>query len=457
MSNLSNSNNETSLNINSKGNVWALFPILVFVVLYLGLGISFEYILEIPMGFYMIPVVVAFMVAIFVACCQHRNLSIDTKIEYMARGLADKNILMMIFIFLLAGLFVGVVGRTSAESVAYFMLSWVPIDYSIVVLFLVSCFVSISMGTSVGTITLITPIAIQVSNVTGFSLPLCVGTVISGAMFGDNLSFISDTTVAACNGQGCPMNSKFKVNFFIALPAAILSLATILVISFNSEVNGEIIKDYNLMLIIPYVLVLVGGVLGVNVFIVLIIGIISGIIFTLGFDHCSFVDLVKKINIGTTGMFETCMVAVLVASLCSLIKATNGFVALLNFIHTIFKGQRMGQIGIGLLVGFMDIATANNTVAIVMSNPIAQQMAKEYGISPRKTASLLDIFSCIMQGVIPYGAQMLVAISIVYSFEKSINAFEIMVNMYYVAFLLVSVLMFIVLGRNSKDFVASQK
>ena len=193
-----------------KSNPKALLPIGVFLVLYLGLGIVFEYVMKIPMGFYNIPIVLAFMVAILTACLQNRKVSFDDKLGIMAQGIADKNIITMLLIFLVAGSFVGVVGRSSAESVAYFMLSLIPAKFAVAVLFVVACFVSTAMGTSVGTITLIAPIAAAVSDASGFDLALCVGSVMGGAMFGDNLSFISDTTIAACNGQGCPMKDKFR-------------------------------------------------------------------------------------------------------------------------------------------------------------------------------------------------------------------------------------------------------
>ena len=204
--------------MSKKANPAALLPILVFLVLYLGLGLIFEYVLKIPMGFYSIPIVVIFLIALLVACCQNRALSFDEKLTLMGHGVGDKNIITMLLIFLAAGMFVGVVGRSSAESVAYFMLSIIPSKFAVAVLFVVSCFVSTAMGTSVGTITLITPIAIPIAAASGYSLPLCVASVMGGAMFGDNLSFISDTTIAACNGQGCAMKDKFRENFHIPSP-----------------------------------------------------------------------------------------------------------------------------------------------------------------------------------------------------------------------------------------------
>ena len=216
-----------------KGKGIALLPIGVFLVLYLGLGILFEYVMEIPMGFYNVPIVVAFLAAILVACLQNRALDFDKKLEIMAQGVGDKNIITMLLIFLAAGSFVGVVGRSSAESVAYCMLSLIPARFSVSVLFIVACFVSVAMGTSVGTITLLTPIAAAVSTASGFDLAFCVASVMGGAMFGDNLSFISDTTIAACNGQGCEMKDKFRENFWIALPAAVATLILILILSFH--------------------------------------------------------------------------------------------------------------------------------------------------------------------------------------------------------------------------------
>ena len=254
-----------------KQNPIALLPIAVFLVLYLGLGILFEYVMKIPMGFYNVPIIIAFLVAILVACLQNRSVKFDQKLEIMAQGLADKNIITMLLIFLTAGAFVGVVGRSSAESVAYFMLSLIPARFAVMVLFVVACFVSIAMGTSVGTITLIVPIAAAVSDASGFGLPLCIGSVMGGAMFGDNLSFISDTTIAACNGQGCQMKDKFRENFFIALPAAVMTLVVIAILSFMTDIAGAVSQEYHLLQIVPYILVLFGGIAGINVFVVLII------------------------------------------------------------------------------------------------------------------------------------------------------------------------------------------
>ena len=361
----------------------SLLPVGVFLVFYLGLGILFEYIMKIPMGFYNVPIVVAFLAALLVACLQNRKVGFDEKLEIMGRGIGDKNIITMLLIFLTAGTFVGVVGRSSAESVAYFMLSIIPARFAVAVLFVVACFVSTAMGTSVGTITLLTPIAAAVSQSSGFSLALCVASVMGGSMFGDNLSFISDTTIAACNGQGCEMKDKFRENFWIALPAAIVSLVLILISSFRAEIGTAVTHEY-LTQIIPYVLVLVGGIAGFNVFLVLLTGIVSGAVIMLAMGQVTPYEMLAAMGSGVSGMFETCMVAVLVAAMCALIRENGGFDVLLDVIHRVFKGSKSGQLGVGILVALLDVATANNTVAIVMANPIAKEMADDYQITPRK-------------------------------------------------------------------------
>ena len=424
-------------------NMVSLLPVGVFLIFYLGLGILFEYIMKIPMGFYNVPIVVAFLAAILTACLQNRKVSFDEKLEIMGRGIGDKNIITMLLIFLTAGTFVGVVGRSSAESVAYFMLSIIPARFAVAVLFVVACFVSTAMGTSVGTITLLTPIAAAVSQTSGFSLALCVASVMGGSMFGDNLSFISDTTIAACNGQGCQMKDKFRENFWIALPAAAASLVLILISSFRADIGASVTHEYNLTQIIPYVLVLIGGIAGINVFLVLLTGIVSGAVIMLAMGQVTPYEMLSAMGSGVSGMFETCMVAILVAAMCALIRENGGFDVLLDLIHRVLKGRKSGQLGIGILVALLDVATANNTVAIVMANPIAKEMAEDYQITPRKTASLLDTFSCISQGVIPYGAQMLVAISAVHELGNELSAFEIIPKLFYPGMLLVSSLIFI--------------
>lgn len=433
-----------------KSNGWALIPALVFLILYLGLGILFEYIFKIDMGFYNVPIVVVFMIALFVACMQNRKVSFDEKLSIMAKGFGDKNILTMILIFLCAGLFVGVTGRDSAQAVAYMMLSVTPAHFAVAVLFIVSCFVSLAMGSSCATISLIVPIAVAVSQASGYSVAFCIGSVMGGAMFGDNLSFISDTTIAACNTQGCKMKDKFKANFKIAFPAAIFTLILIIILSFNADVGFINIESYKIVMLIPYILVLIFGIMGINVFIVLLIGILSGICINLFTGNTSFYELLTNMGSGVSGMYETIMVTLLVSALCALIRSNGGFEALLGFIRKIFKGNKGGQFGMGLLVGAMDIATANNTVAIVMAGPVAKEMSKDYEINPKRAASILDTFSCIFQGIIPYGAQMLLAIAAATECEVSVSAFSIIPNLFYPFLLAATSIVYIILAKDKK-------
>ncbi|MBQ2929146.1 MAG: Na+/H+ antiporter NhaC family protein [Clostridia bacterium] len=440
-----------------KGNPMALLPIGVFLLMYLGLGLLFEYGMKIPMGFYNVPIVAAFLVAICTACLQNRKTTFDEKLAIMGRGVGDKNIITMLLIFLAAGAFVGVVGRSSAQSVAYFMLSVIPPQFAVAVLFVVSCFISTAMGTSVGTITLLTPIAVEVATAAGYAPALCISTVIGGSMFGDNLSMISDTTIAACNGQGCAMKDKFRGNFKIALPAAVMSLVIVLFLT-AKETPVQIVREYDLLLMIPYILVLIGGVAGVNVFVVLLAGILSGAVITLasgaiipGEGQTVISQLLINVGTNMSGMFETCMVAVLVAALCALIRADDGFDALLYLVRKVFKGKRGGQLGMGLMVAAMDVATANNTVAIVMANPIAKEMSQDYDITPQRAACLLDTFSCIAQGVIPYGAQILVAVSAAAEMGCVVSAFDLIPRLYYPALLLVCSLTAILMPAKKKN------
>lgn len=460
---------------NIKGNPKALLPIAIFLVLYLGLGITFEYVLKVPMGFYNIPIVAAFLIAIFAACMQNRKLNFDKKMNVMAGALGDRNIFLMILVFLCAGIFAGILGRSSASAAAYLLLDFIPSQFAVVVLFVVAAFVSTAMGTSVGTIAVVSPIAIEVAGAAGFSIPFCVASVIGGAMFGDNLSFISDTTIAATSTQGCKMKDKFKVNFWIALPAALAAIVIITAISFATDAHEVVSADYKLIQLMPYVLVLALALTGINVFAVLLVGIVAAAAIMVGSGNLNFVGLLGNIGNGISGMYETIMVAVLVSALCGLIRIHGGFAALLDFIHKVFKGHRSGQLGVGLLVSAMDVATANNTVAIVMAAPIAKQMSDEYRISPQKTASLLDIFGCILQGLLPYGAQMLVALSAIASAATAntaagavvngveavvngveavnVSAFDIIPYMFYPFLLLISVLAFIAISPKRKKNV----
>jgi len=395
-----------------KPSVLALLPIVVFLVIYLASGIYFEYIdpVEGGMGFYIISPVVAFTIALGVALVQNKKRKFYDKIRTCARGIGDENITMMLFIFLLAGAFGGIAKQAGgAESTANMLLSIIPDKFAVPGLFLVACLISMAMGTSVGTITVLAPIAADIAASGGFSLVLCVGTVVGGAMFGDNLSFISDTTIAATRTQGVEMRDKFFTNIKIALPAAIVTLVVLIVMSLKGTSAGVGHYEYNIVLTLPYLAVIVLALLGMNVLLVLGIGIALFMLIGAFAGTLSFMTAFSSMSDGTAGMFETMIVTILVASIGALMNENGGFAAILKFIGKYFKGKRGGMVGIGLLTIFLDVATANNTVAIVMAAPIAKDISEKAGIEPKKTASLLDTCSCIAQGIIPYGAQLLIA------------------------------------------------
>ena len=396
-------------------NPIALLPIGIFLVLYLGNGIFFEYISpeEGRMGFYVVSVVLAFSISLIIAFLQNRKLSFDEKIHICAKGIGDDNIVIMLFIFLMAGAFSGIASEAGgASSTANMLLSVIPGKFAVAGLFLIACLISMAMGTSVGTISVLAPIACAVSKNGDMSLQLCVGVVVGGAMFGDNLSFISDTTIAATKTQGVEMKDKFRTNIKIALPSAIITFIILIIYAFmNKGVNvGNF--DFSVLQAIPYFIVLAMSIIGINVFIVLITGILLFICVGILTGSLTYATGLSSMGSGMSGMFETMIVTILVASIAALMKENGGFETILSMIRKKANGKRGGSFGIFLLTAFMDIATANNTVAIVIAAPIAKNISDEYNVEPKKTASLLDTSSCIMQGIIPYGAQLLVAANI---------------------------------------------
>ena len=365
--------------MDKKPNAKALLPIVVFLVLYLGCGIYFEYVApaEGQMGFYVVSVVVAFVIALVVAFLQNRSLSFDEKIHVCARGIGDDNIVIMLFIFLMAGAFSGIASAAGgAESTANLLLDILPAQAAIPGLFVIACIISLAMGTSVGTITVLTPIAVTVAASAGFNLPLCVGTVVGGAMFGDNLSFISDTTIAATRTQGVNMKDKFLNNFRIALPAALITLGILIVMAIMAGTPALDDFEYNIWQAIPYFVVLIAALCGINVFLVLGGGIVLFAIVGGATGSLDFASAFSAMGTGTAGMFETMIVTILVASISALMREYGGFASILAFIKRHFTGKRGGELGCGLLTLLLDIACANNTVAIVVSGPIALRAAE---------------------------------------------------------------------------------
>lgn len=432
-----------------KRNYAALLPIAVFLVFYLGAGVAFR-------DFYVMPAIVGFLIALFVAFLQNRALSFDEKVSVIARGLADENIITMCLIFLAAGAFSGIVSAAGgADSTVTLALHAVPPSFSVVGLFLIGCFISTAMGTSVGTVTVLVPFAVGIADRTGYSLALCLAACVSGAMFGDNLSMISDTTIAAVRTQGCGMKDKFKMNFFIVLPAAVVAAGIYLAVTLNSTsapLELEPITGAMVLQVVPYLLVLVGALIGFNIFLVLIAGILASIVIGLATGMFAFSEIFNLMNSGITSMYDITVISIVVSCIGSLIKEGGGIQAVLELVKSHIKSAKSAQLGIAAIVAGVDIATANNTIAIVMSGSLAKEISTEYGIEPRRTASILDIFASVVQGLIPYGAQLLYASAGATALlaSGSISSVEIIPYMYYPVLMAVSAILFIVFSRGKK-------
>ena len=429
-------------------NAKALLPILVFLLLYLGIGIFFEYIHPIDgqMGFYIMSVVLAFTIALIVAFLQNRKVGFEEKVHLCAQGIGDDNITIMLFIFLFAGMFSGVAQAAGgAASTANMLLNILPGSFAIPGLFLIACLISMAMGTSVGTISVLVPISSALAGSAHLNLAFCTAAVVGGAMFGDNLSFISDTTIAATKTQGVEMRDKFRTNFKIALPAALITLVILIVYSIMNPTGDLGHFDFNIWQAIPYFIVLIAALCGINVLLILGAGTVLFFIIGILTHSLTFVTALTSMGDGMTGMFETMVVTILVASIGALIKAYGGFESILQMIRKHSRSSKGGMFGIAALTGLMDIACANNTVAIVLSAPIAKEISDEYDIDPKNTASLLDTVSCIFQGIIPYGAQLLVAAGL-----AKISSVEIMPYLYYQFLLAAMVIISIIFTRKPK-------
>ena len=430
-------------------NPAALLPIALFLLIYLGNGIFFQYLSndEGQMGFYVVSVVLAFSIALIAAFFQNRSRTFDEKIHICAEGIGDDNIVTMLFIFILAGAFSGIAAEAGgASSTANLLLSIIPGRFAVPGLFLIACLISMAMGTSVGTITVLAPIACEVSKNGKLLLPLCVGVVVGGAMFGDNLSFISDTTIAATKTQGVAMKDKFRTNIRVAAPAAAITFVILVVYAFMSR--GADIGDFSFSILqaLPNFIVLVLSIVGINVFAVLLVGILLFVLAGILTGSLTYATALSSMGTGISGMFETMIVTILVASIASLMRENGGFAAILALIRQKADSKRGGMLGIALLTAFMDIATANNTVAIVIAAPIARDISREYEVDPRMTASLLDTCSCIMQGIIPYGAQLLVAANI-----AKLASISLIPYLYYPFILAVFVLLSILFTKGSRS------
>ena len=406
--------------MNNKGNSLALVPLAVFLVVYLGSSILAK-------DFYAVSIIVPFLAATLTALIMNKKEKFEKKIEIFCKGAGDVNILLMVIIFILAGAFAQVAKDMGAvDSTVNLGLSLLPSSLLIPGMFIIGCFIALSIGTSMGTIVALVPIAVGIASKTGMETALAVGSVVSGAMFGDNLSIISDTTIAATRTQGCEMKDKFKMNFIIVLPAAIITTLLFIFLSRNAGVVSLDTLTFNLFKILPYIIVIVTALLGVNVIIVLLLGILSSGLIGFIFGSFNILGFFNSISTGISGMSELIIISLLIAGTIEVIKYNGGIDFVLNKGLKNFKSKRGAEYGIATLVSLVDICTANNTVAIVTVGPIAKNISNKYELEPKRVAGIMDMFSCAFQGIIPYGAQLISAAGL-----AAISPFSIMKYLFY--------------------------
>lgn len=412
-----------------KGNAFALIPLFVFIFTFLGAGIILN-------DFYAFPSPVAVLVGIIAAFLLFKS-STEDKVATLIAGCGESKIMTMCLIYLLAGAF-AVVSKAmgGVDAVVNLGINTIDVAYFPLGIFLIASFLSTATGTSVGAIVAIGPIAVALADKSGASLPLISGALLGGSMLGDNLSMISDTTIAATQSLGCDLKDKFKINLFIAFPAAVFTILVFFYLGLNSDILTVAIakSDFSWIAIVPYILVIVLAVVGVNVFSTLLIGtLLAGII---GYFSGSFtlMEFTQKIYEGFTSMTDIFLLSMLTGGLAAMVDKAGGITYLLVQIKKRIKSKKSAQAGIGAIVGFANLAIANNTVSIVITGPIAKEINDEYELNPKKTAAILDIFSCIIQGILPYGAQVLLILS--YANGK-LDFFDLISNAWYHLFLLV--------------------
>lgn len=405
----------------------ALIPFLVFIAVYMGTGLFLQA-QGVEMAFYQLPAPVAALVAIIFAFFMFKG-TIEEKFDTFIEGCGDSNITIMCIIFILAGAFSTVSKSMGAvESTVNFALTLVPAQFITAGIFIIACFISISTGTSVGTIVAVGPIAVGLADKGGLNLALVIAALVGGSMFGDNLSVISDTTISATRTQNCEMRDKFKLNILLAAPAALITIILLLIFGKPLNVLEAGTYTYNIFKMLPYILVLITALVGVNVFVVLTGGILSSGILGLVFKDFTLIEFGQQIYAGFSGMFEIFLLSILIGGLAHMVAKEGGIQWLLDNVKKMIKGRKSAEIGIAALVALTDAATANNTIAIIINGPIAKELCNEYHVDPRRSASLLDTFSCVMQGLIPYGAQLLIAVGFT---NGAISSFDVIPLLWY--------------------------
>ena len=431
------------MNDYKKTSAIALLPFLVFIIVFLGSGIALG-------DFYAFPAPVAALCGVLVAFLLPKS-TFKKKIEYFLMGCGDKNILTMGVIYLLAGAFATVSKSIgSVEAIVNLGIKYLSAEYILVGVFLIASFLSASSGTSVGTIVSLSPIAFGLANSFGIDVNMVGAALLCGAMFGDNLSFISDTTIAATQTMGCEMKDKFKENIKIAFPAFLLSAIVFIYLGSNTNTisaNYQEIGETSMILIFPYLLVILLAMLGVNVFSVLIFGILSSGLVGIFESSLSWLDFSKKIYDGFLGMNDVFVLALFTGGISGIVEKLGGIDLLLSKIKTFAKGQKSAYLGIASLVSLSDAAIANNTIAIILTGKVAKKISDDHKLNLKLSASILDIFSCIVQGLIPYGAQILVLMELS---GNQVDYFEMIKNTWYIYFLLVFAIISIVFQGNKK-------
>ena len=425
--------------ISSKQGLIALSPLFLFVVLYLGASIAAG-------DFYKVPITVAFMIASVYAIAISGGFTLAKRIEMYSRGASTRNMMYMLWIFVLAGAFAHsakIMG--SLDATVGLTLSALPANMLLAGLFLAACFISLSIGTSVGTIVALVPIAAGIAQTTGSNTALLTAVVVGGSFFGDNLSFISDTTVAATSTQGCKMSDKFRVNAFIVVPAALVILVAYIIIGRNISTPTSI-PDVNYIQVLPYIVVLIMAVFGVNVMAVLTVGLIlTGIIGVTSGSYDVY-GWFASMGEGIVGMGELIIITMMAGGLLEIVRENGGIDYIIQKMTDHIHGKRGAELAIGLLVAIVDVCTANNTVAIITVGGIAKRIGDRFGVDNRKCASILDTFSCAAQGIIPYGAQILMAAGL-----AALNPVEIVPYLYY-PFAIAFMAVFSVLARYPRNY-----
>lgn len=425
----------TEKNKINRGNPVALLPMGVFLVLYLATSI-------VTGDFYKMPVIIALLAACIVAFIMNPKESVDSKLELFCKGAGNLDIIIMLLIFIFSGAFASVAKSMGAvESTVNLGLKFLPSNILIAGVFLIASFISLSIGTSMGTIAALAPIAMGIAEKIGVSSALAMGAVVGGSMFGDNLSMLSDTTIAAVRTQSTNMKEKFRINLYMVIPAVVITTIILVFMTRGAKVNLTGNYEYNIIKVIPYIVVLVGALSGINVLTVLATGVgLAGII---GMATKSFGiwEFLKAANDGILGMSELIIISMLVAGLVQIISHNGGIDYMLYIISKKMKSKRGAELGIAFLVSLVDLCTANNTVSIVITGSIAKNVSEEYGISGARAASILDIFSCAFQGIIPYGAQLLLASTL-----SKVSPIEIMRYLHYPYLMCITAIVFIAIG-----------